>query len=63
LYQGEGTKRKHASTFPRHIGSGLHAETRCRKVYAGKVFEQQQNLMEAKKTFGDGFGSNYQMAN
>jgi len=22
-----------------HMGSGLHAETGCRKVYAGKVFQ------------------------
>jgi len=42
-----------------HMGSGLHAETGCRKVYAGKVFQRQTNSMEAKETLGDGRGRNY----
>ena len=29
----------HQPAFTRHMGSGLHAETGCRKVYAGEVFE------------------------
>jgi len=39
LYQGEDKKRRHPPAFPWHLGSGPHAETGCRKVYAGKVFE------------------------
>ena len=59
LYQGEGKRGKHSPAFLRHMGSGLHAETRCRKVYAGQVFEEQITSIEAKKTFGDGGGRNY----
>jgi len=50
---------KHSPAFLRHMGSGLYAETRCRKVYAGQVFEEQIISMEAKKTFGDGGSRNY----
>jgi len=39
--------------------SGLHAETGCRKVYAGKVFQWQTDSMDAKEAFGDGCGSKY----
>jgi len=52
-------KRKHPPAFLRHIHNKLHAETGCRKVDAGKVFERQTNSMEAKETFGDGCGRNY----
>jgi len=39
LYHGEGGKERHLPAFLRHMGSRFHAETGCRKVYAGKVFE------------------------
>jgi len=32
LYQGEGEKGRHPPAFLRNMGSGLHAETGCRKV-------------------------------
>jgi len=32
-------KKGETSTFLRYMGSRLHAETGCRKVYAGEVFE------------------------
>jgi len=38
------------------MGSRLHAETRCRKVYAGEVSKSQKNFMAAKETIGDGGG-------
>jgi len=41
------------------MGSGLHAETGCRRVYAGEVFECQKNPMEAKEMTGDGDGRKY----
>jgi len=34
--------RSNKSNINQYIGSGLHAETGCRKVYAGKVFEEQK---------------------
>jgi len=52
-------KRKHKSTFLRHIGSRFYAETGCRNVYTGKVFEWPKNPMEAKETIGDGCGREY----
>jgi len=39
LYQGEGRKGRHPPAFVWHMGNRLHAETKCRKVYAGEVFE------------------------
>jgi len=39
LYQGEGKKGRHPLASLRYMGSGLHAETGCRKVYAGAIFE------------------------
>jgi len=39
LYQEEGKRRRHLAALLRHMGSGLYAETGCRKVHAGKVFE------------------------
>jgi len=39
LYQGEEKKRRHPPAFLRYMGSRLHAETGCRKVYAGEVSE------------------------
>jgi len=36
---GEGKKGRHPPAFLRHMGSRLHAETGCRKVYAWEVFE------------------------
>ena len=39
LCQGEGKKGRHPPAFPRHMGSGLHAETGCREVHAGIAFE------------------------
>jgi len=56
MYQGEGKKRKQPSTFLRHMVDELYAETGFRKVYAGKVFEQLKKSMEAKETFGHGYG-------
>jgi len=41
------------------MGSGLHAEIGCRKVYAEEVFERQKNSMEAKETIGDDGGRIY----
>jgi len=41
------------------MGRGLHADTRCRKVYAGEVFETQKNPMEAKEMIGDSGGRKY----
>jgi len=59
LYQEIGRKLKHWTAFLRHIGSGLHAETGHRKVYAWKVCEWQTYSIEAKGTFEDGCGRNY----
>jgi len=39
LYQGEEKKGRHPLASVRYMGSGLHAETGCRKVYAGAVFD------------------------
>jgi len=39
LYQGEEKKGRHPPAFLRHMGSGLHTETGCRKVYDGEIFE------------------------
>jgi len=40
LYPGEGkTGRPHPPASLRYMGSGLHIETGCKKVYAGEVFE------------------------
>jgi len=39
LYQGEGKKERHPPASVRYMGSRLHAETGCRKVYAREVFE------------------------
>jgi len=41
------------------MGSRLHAETGCRKVYVGEVSESQINPMAAKQTIGDGSGRKY----
>jgi len=38
-----------------YMGSGLHADTGCRKVYAGL----QKNPMEAKEMIGDSGGRKY----
>jgi len=38
-YQGEWKKGRHPPASLRNMGSGLHAETGCRKVYVGEVFE------------------------
>jgi len=35
--QGEVKKGRHPTTSLRYMSSGLHAETGCRKVYAGEV--------------------------
>jgi len=59
LYQEKGKKGKHSPTFPQHMVNRLHVETGCRNVYARKVFEERTNSIEAKETFGDGFGRNY----
>ena len=55
LYQVEGKKRSHPPASLR----GLHAETRCRKVYAGEFFECQTNPMEANETIGADGGRKY----
>jgi len=59
LYQGEGRKGRHPPTSLRYMGSGLHAETGCRTVYAGEVFKGQNHPMEVKETIGDGGGRKY----
>ena len=59
LYQGEEKKGRHPPAFLRHMGSRLHAETGCRKVYVGEVSEWQKNPMAAKETTGDGGGRSY----
>ena len=42
----------HPSTFPRHMGSGLHAQTGYSTVYAGKVvFERQKNPWIQRRRF------------
>jgi hypothetical protein len=38
FYKGGKKKGRHPASV-QHMGSGLHAETGCRKIYAGKVFE------------------------
>jgi len=37
LYQGEEKKGRHPPAFLLYMGSRLHAETGCRKVYAEEV--------------------------
>jgi len=39
LYQGEEKKGRHPPASLRYMGSRLHAETGCRKVYVGEVSE------------------------
>jgi len=39
LYQGEEKKGRHPPAFLRYMGSRLHAETGCRKVYVGELSE------------------------
>ena len=39
LYQGEEKKGRHPPAFLQYMDSRLHAETGCRKVYAGEVSE------------------------
>ena len=39
LYQGEEKMGRHPPAFLRYMGSRLHAETGCRKVYAVEVSE------------------------
>ena len=56
LYQGEEREGRHPPAFPRYMGSRLHAETGCRKVYAGEVSERQKNPMAAKEKIGYGGG-------
>jgi len=50
---------RHPPAFLRYMGSRLHAETGCRKVYAGEVSESQKNPMAAKETIGDTGGRKY----
>jgi len=42
-YQG---KRGEKEAFIRRMGSGFHAETGCKKVYAGNVLKRQQKSLE-----------------
>ena len=53
LYQGAGKKGRHPPALLQHMGSGLHAETGCRKVYAWEVFEGHKNSMEAMEMIRD----------
>jgi hypothetical protein len=48
LYQREGEKERHPPAFLRHMGSGLHAETGCRKgrLMLGKYFSDQRPHFE-----------------
>jgi len=39
LHQGQEKKGRHPPASLRYMGSRLHAETGCRKIYAGEVFE------------------------
>ena len=59
MYQGKEKKGRHPPASLRYMGSRLDAETGCRKVYAGEVFELQKNPMEAQETIGDGGGRKY----
>jgi len=59
LHQGEGKRGRYPPAILRHMGSRLHAETGCKKVYAGEVFELQKKSLEAKETIGDGGGRKY----
>ena len=54
MYQGEDKKGRYPPDSLLYMGSGLHAETGCSKVYAGEVFEWKKNPMEVKETIGDG---------
>jgi len=38
LYQGEGKRGRYPPAFLRHMGSGFHAKTGCRKIYTEEVF-------------------------
>jgi len=44
LYQGEGKKGRRLPASLRYMGSGLHAETGCRKVCAREVFENAKKI-------------------
>jgi len=59
VYQEEEKKGRHPPAFLRDMGSRLHAETGCRKVYAGEVFELQKYPTSVKETIGDGGGRKY----
>ena len=59
MHQGEGKRGRYPPAILRHMGSRLHAETGCKKVYAGEVFELQKKSLEAKETIGDGGGRKY----
>jgi len=37
FHQGEEKKGRHPTAFLQYIGCRLHAETGCRKFYAGEV--------------------------
>jgi len=52
-------KGRYPPAILRHTGSRLHAETGCKRVYAGEVFELQKKSLEAKETIGDGSGRKY----
>jgi len=39
LVSGRRKKGRHPPAFLRYIGSRLHAETGCKKVYAGQVIQ------------------------
>ena len=39
LFQGEEKQGRHPPSSLRYMGRRLHAETGCRKIYAGEVSE------------------------
>jgi len=59
LYQGEEQKGRHPPASLRCMASRLHAQTGCRKVYAGEVSEWQKNPVAAEEAIGHGGGGKY----
>jgi len=47
-YQGEDKKGRHPPASLRFMGSRLHDEIGCRKVYARGVFERQKKSYDSK---------------
>jgi len=63
LYRGEETKERHPPASLRYMGSGLHAETGCRKVYAGEVFSDKKIPWKRRRRLGMAVAGNTPTAN